>query len=137
MHKFSTGLCRLRCPSKVVLFSWPLLEKGYFISSTSKITNIYLPTEYCVINTAEKIKRAILNLHLLKYGFCKKLLRYKWTSDKLNTFFLTFWLVCYVTSQNVKKKVFNCSEVHLYRSNFLQNPYFTWQLKKNITLSTS
>ena len=26
----------------------------------------------------------------LKYGFCKKLLRYKWTSDQLNTFFLTF-----------------------------------------------
>ena len=27
----------------------------------------------------------------LKYGFHKKLLWYKWTSDKLNTFFLTFW----------------------------------------------
>ena len=23
----------------------------------------------------------------LKYGFCKKLLRYKWTTDQLNTFF--------------------------------------------------
>jgi hypothetical protein len=29
-------------------------------------------------------------LRLLKYGFCKKLLWYKWTSDQLNTFFLTF-----------------------------------------------
>ena len=27
----------------------------------------------------------------LKYGFRKKLLRYKWTSDQLNTFFLTFF----------------------------------------------
>ena len=53
----------------------------------------------------------------LRYGFCKKLLRYKWTSDQLNTFFLTFWLVCCVTSQKVRKKV--------YRSNFLQNPYFS------------
>ena len=41
----------------------------------------------------------------------------------------SFWnriytkLVCCVTSQKVRKKVFNWSEVHLYRSNFLQNPY--------------
>ena len=55
---------------------------------------------------------SVVEALLLKYGFCKKLLRYKWTSDQLNTFFLTFWLVCCV------------SEVHLYRSNFLQNPYF-------------
>ena len=48
---------------------------------------------------------------LLKYGFCKKLLRYKLTSDQLNTFFLNF-----CPDQ--------CSEVHLYWSNFLQNPYF-------------
>ena len=27
-------------------------------------------------------------------------------------------------SQKVRKTVFNWSEVHLYRSNFLQNPYF-------------
>ena len=29
------------------------------------------------------------------------------------------------TSQKVRKKVFNWSEVHLYHSNFLQNPYLT------------
>ena len=29
------------------------------------------------------------------------------------------------------KKVFNCSEVHLQRSNFLQNPYFI-SLAKNL-----
>ena len=26
-------------------------------------------------------------VRILKYGFCKKLLQYKWTSDQLNTFF--------------------------------------------------
>ena len=50
----------------------------------------------------------ISDLHTsLKYGFCKKLHRY---NSK--------------TSQKVRKKMFNWSEVHLYRSNFLQNPYF-------------
>ena len=67
-------------------------------------------------------------LRLLKYGFCKKLLRYKWTSDQLNTFFLTFWLVTQQTSQKVRKKVFNWSEAHLYQSNFLQNPSLSDQL---------
>jgi len=47
----------------------------------------------------------------LKYGFHKKLLRYKWTSDHLNTFFLAFF-----PDQH-------WSEVHLYQNNFLQNPY--------------
>ena len=61
---------------------------------------------------------------LLKYGFCKKLLWYKWTYDQSNTFFLTFWLVTQQTSQKERKKVCNWSEIHLYRSNFLQNPYF-------------
>jgi hypothetical protein len=28
------------------------------------------------------------------------------------------------TSQKVRKKVFNWSEVHLYQSNLLKNPYF-------------
>ena len=28
------------------------------------------------------------------------------------------------TSQKERKQVVNLSEVHLYRSNFLQNPYF-------------
>ena len=63
----------------------------------------------------------------LKYGFYKKLLQYKWTSDQLNTFFLTFWPAFWCvhqTGQKVRKKVFNWSDVHLYRSYFLQNPYF-------------
>ena len=30
---------------------------------------------------------------------------------------------CVLTSQKVRKEVFNWSEVHLYRSNFLKNPY--------------
>ena len=64
------------------------------------------------------LKRLLLDKPWLKYGFCQKLLRYKWTSDQLDTFFLTFqhWS---------GQKVFKCSEVHLYRSNFLQNPYFS------------
>ena len=60
----------------------------------------------------------------LKYGFCMKLLRYKWTYDQLNTFSLTFLLFTQQTSQKEGKKVFNLSEVHFYRSNFIQNPYF-------------
>ena len=31
-------------------------------------------------------------------------------------------------SQKLRKKVFNWSEVHLYQSNFLQNPYFRYLL---------
>jgi hypothetical protein len=45
----------------------------------------------------------VINGHSLKYGFCKKLLRYKWTSDQLNTL--------------IRPKSI--------RSNFLQNPYFS------------
>ena len=53
---------------------------------------------------------------LFKYGFCKKLLRYKWNSDQLNTFSLTLFPdQCWSG-----KKVFNWSEFHLYRSNLLQ-----------------
>ena len=72
--------------------------------------------------------------YLTKIWICKKLLRYKWTSDQLNTFFLTFWLVCCVTSQKVRKKVFNWSEVHFYQSNILQNPYFNTYFKGLLSL---
>ena len=58
---------------------------------------------------------------VLKYGFCKKLSRYKWTSDEAQQ-----------TGQKVRKKVFNLSEVHLSQSNFLQNPYFRKTLKNDI-----
>ena len=63
----------------------------------------------------------------LKYGFCKKLLWYKWTSDQFNTFVFTFCPDQCWSGQKVKTKVLNWSEVHLYRSNFLQNPYFSTQ----------
>ena len=36
-------------------------------------------------------------------------------------------LLKYDCGQKVRKKVFNWSEVHLYQSNFLQNPYFNWK----------
>ena len=53
-----------------------------------------------------------LNPIILKYGFCKKLLRYKWTSarDQLNTFVLTFFQIsadqCW-SGKKVWTKVFN------------------------------
>ena len=55
-------------------------------------------------------------------------------SDQLNTFFLSLWLVCCVTSQKVRKKVFNWSEVHFYQSNILQNPYFNTYFKGLLSL---
>ena len=41
------------------------------------------------------------------------------------------WLAVHTeqTSQKVRKKVFNWSEVDLYRSNFLQNPYFKYLIQ--------
>ena len=46
----------------------------------------------------------------LKYGFCKKLLLYKWTSEQLNTFFIK---IRFTLSPNLilMRKVFNCSEL--------------------------
>ena len=38
---------------------------------------------------------------------------------------MNLWPVEQQTSQKVRIKVFNWSKVHLYRSNFLQNPYFS------------
>ena len=45
-----------------------------------------------------------------------------WTLFSL--LFTWFALHTQQTSQIVRKKVFNWLEVHLYRSNFLQKPYF-------------
>ena len=52
---------------------------------------------------------------ILKYGFCKKLLRYKWTSDQLNIFFLTFWGQKCSTGQR-----FTCTEVTSYKIHTLE-----------------
>ena len=69
----------------------------------------------------------------LKYGFCKKY------SDRNEP--LTSWtILSSVFSRSVliwkkrRTKVFNWSEVHFYRSNFLQNPYFNRQALLNNTL---
>ena len=64
---------------------------------------------------------SLLEKIVLNYGFCKKLLRYKWTSDQLNPFVLSFFSR---SGKKVRTKGFNWSEVHSYESNFLQNPYF-------------
>ena len=87
----------------------PILHDGYYI--------------FCTVSVDASISWTYIAV--VKYGFCKKLLQYKWTSDQLNTFFLTFWLVTQQPSQKVREKVFNWSEDHLYWSNFLQNPYFS------------
>ena len=53
---------------------------------------------------------------------------------QLNTFFLTVWPVCCAhtatqhtqqTGQKIKEKSVQLAEVHLYRIQFLQNPYFS------------
>ena len=46
------------------------------------------------------------------------------------TLFGRFALCAQQTGQKVRKKVFNWSEVHLYQSNFLQNPYFNYEDRK-------
>ena len=81
----------------------------------------------------QKFPHYLLSTNWLKYGFCKKLSQYKWSSDKLNTFSITFWPVCCAhkahTANWPKQEE---KEVHLYQSNFLQNPYFrSWRLKTN------
>ena len=48
----------------------------------------------------------------LKYGFCKKLHRYKWTSDQLNPFVLTF---LFQISADLEKK-----RVQLVRGSFVR-----------------
>ena len=48
------------------------------------------------------------------------------TSVQMNTFFLIFCPVCCLFAGKARKKVFNWTEVHLYRSDFLQNPYFKY-----------
>ena len=94
----------------------------FAVSKQEKVKDY--PWVSTLVNSASEQINVAYVASLIKYGFCKKLLRYKWTSDQLNTFFLTFWLVTQQTSQ-VRTKVVNWSEVHLYRSNFLQNPYFS------------
>ena len=50
------------------------------------------------------------------------LLRYKWTFDQLNTFFLTFWLVCctHCTVCSTGQR-FICTEVTLYKIHTLND----------------
>ena len=46
-----------------------------------------------------------------------------WILKEVTLVQMKFWPVDHWSSQKVKKKVFNWSEVHLYQSNFFQNPY--------------
>ena len=122
LYFFLSFFCLLH--SKVFLnwhfMSWNPLKKSLYSNQTYSTLLVWFYNNDVIIS---------ILMHWLKYGFCKKLLRYKCTSDQLNTFFLT---VCTANQSKVWKKVFNWSEVHLYRSNFLQNPYFrTFAQMKN------
>ena len=66
----------------------------------------------------------LIEVILLKYRICKKLLLYKWTSEQLNIFSSKLdWGLC--ANLILMKKVFNYSEVHSWRSNFFKNKYFS------------
>ena len=60
--------------------------------------------------------------------FVKSYFGKKWTSDQLNTFVP-------LEKNGDKTKVFNWSEFHFYRSNFLQNPYFSTDIFCNLSYS--
>ena len=57
--------------------------------------------------------------------------------DQLIAFFLTFWPDQCWSGQKVRKKVFNWSEVYLYRRVFLQNPYFSVKNNSASRISTN
>ena len=77
-------------------FQWPC---KYFAEMSSNQFKIYYEswifTIFFYLNathrpgTHSRTKR----IRLLKYGFCKKLLQYKWGSDQLKTFFLIFFQI--------------------------------------------
>ena len=68
---------------------------------------------------------------LVKYGFCKKSLLYSWNSDQLPLFFISFitfgWVCCCTQPKVIKKneKKGQLVRVSFFRSDFLQNPYFS------------
>ena len=59
------------------------------ISQLGNITNIFIMQNSKV--SGQQMSNILCLRSSLKYGFCKKLLQYKWTSDQLNTFVLTFF----------------------------------------------
>ena len=70
-------------------------------------------------NTTQKILTNGCNssvVNAMNLGMCKKV--------KTNEPFLNYKLNT-KSGKKVRTKVFNWSEVHFYRSNFLQNPYFS------------
>ena len=86
------------------------ITRFYFCTSFKSIWKLRVVIENMQICTKFKIWNEFKSIehfmsYCLKYGFCKKLLRYKWTSDQLNTFFLPFWLVCFVCTSNQSKSV--------------------------------
>ena len=99
---------------KLRFFSWPLLEKGYFISSTSKITNIYLPREYCVINTAENIMRdfesaLVVVTLVVQFNICCKNLEYfiKARTSRYRTYLVRIQCLKFIQLQSKKSQWIN------------------------------
>ena len=79
--------------------------------------------DHIVVPSSNRIKSKIDWIFVyssLEYGFCNKSLRYKWSSDQLNTFSSLFGGSVQFSAALAKKWL----EFHLYQSNFLQNLYF-------------
>ena len=106
-------------PKLYLFYSWLKMHLSVMLlEDQGKIKTLFSSQQILIWKQKMKCKSLgwarglkIIWLYVLKYGFCKKLLRYKWTSDQ-----------CW-SGKKVKTKVLNWSEVHLYQSNFLQNPY--------------
>ena len=92
----------------------------------SKMATFFCFTNQFFDYIAQSIFRFIfryynINIFSSKYGFCKKLLQYKWTSDQLNTFVFTFF------SRSVRTKVFHILERQHYKLfHTLQDLQMSW-----------
>ena len=104
------------------LFAW--LGQTLLVRKMEKNLNFsfWIPLNPKPIFNVRLVLEHVLTLNFqvqLKYGFCKK-----FCPDQCRP------------GKNVRTKVFNWSEVHLYPSNFLQNPYFRRKVSKGQKMST-
>ena len=110
--------------SKPFIYVKAFLKRNVVLAGFSSVpdTKSFFFNAWCILSLTPKKKKNYFctkrSLMKLKYGFFKKLIWYKWTSDQLNTFILTFCPDQHWSGQKVRKKVVNWSDVHLYLSNF-------------------
>ena len=71
---------------------------------------------------------------LLKYGFRKNLLRYKWTSDHLNTFSLLFFQISADLEKKWGKKCSTGQKLISTEVTSYKNPYFSSKVKNHISV---